>query len=68
MAHRLRDESAPRSYRLKEPLNPSVRGTGKQSERERKGATYSSLHRGEGTGHPPGHGRGGKATRSAHAD
>jgi len=64
VARRLRDETAERSYRLKEPLNPSVRGTGKQSEREKKGVTYSSLHRAEGSGHPPGHGRGGKASRS----
>ncbi len=45
--------------RLKEPVNPSVHGTGKQSERERKGEKRSSFHH-EGAGHPPGGGRGGK--------
>ena len=64
MGQRRRDENAPHSYRLKEPLNPSVRGTGKQSEREKKESTFTTLHRGEGAGHPPGHGRGGKASRS----
>ena len=64
MARRLRDTSAEHSYRLKEPVNPSVRGTGKQSGREKKGEEFTTLHRGEGTGHPPGHGRGGKASRS----
>ena len=64
MARRLKDESADHSYRLKEPVNPSVRGTGKQSEREKKEPEFTTLHRGEGAGHPPGHGRGGKASRS----
>jgi hypothetical protein len=63
MARRLKTEIVSPSYRLKTPLNPSARGTGKQSRREKKGVTYSSLHRAEGSGHPPGHGRGGKASR-----
>ncbi len=49
-----------RAERLKIPVSPSVRGTGKQSTRERKGMKRSSIHHGEGTGHPPGGGRGGK--------
>jgi hypothetical protein len=65
MAQRKKDKTASQSYRLKEPLNPSVRGTGKQSEREDKGteAEFTTRHFGEGAGHPPGHGRGGKADR-----
>ncbi len=49
--------------RLKIPLNPSVRGTGKQSGREKKGLKRPSIHHGEGTGHAPGGGRGGKSSR-----
>jgi len=63
MARRLRDQRTPPSYRLKEPLNPSVRGTGKQSLRENKGTKLPSMHHSEGAGHPPGYGRGGKASR-----
>lgn len=48
--------------RDKLPLNPSVRGTGKQSRRESKGAKRPSMRK-EGSGGPPGHGRGGKASR-----
>ncbi|HLH72598.1 MAG TPA: hypothetical protein VKX96_04885 [Chloroflexota bacterium] len=63
MAQRRRDENAPHSYRLKEPVSPSVRGTGKQSRREEKGMPFSTMHHGEGAGHPAGHGRGGKESR-----
>ncbi len=63
MARRLKDPNAPHSYRLKRPVNPSVRGTGKQSEREDKGFQSPAMHHQEGIGHPPGHGRGGKAAR-----
>jgi hypothetical protein len=63
MARRIKDKSADRSYRLKEPLNPSVRGTGKQSEREDKGPQLATHHHAEGEGQPGGHGRGGKADR-----
>ncbi|MBX6772999.1 MAG: hypothetical protein IRY83_14820 [Chloroflexi bacterium] len=63
MAQRLRQMGTGLTHRMKMPLNPGVRGTGKQSRREDKGTAWASLHRGEGTGHPPGHGRGGKTTR-----
>jgi len=49
-------------FRSKLPLNPSVRGTGKQSGRERKGTKRASLRK-EGSGNPGGHGRGGKSSR-----
>ncbi|MBI4320207.1 MAG: hypothetical protein HY675_17085 [Chloroflexi bacterium] len=52
-----------RFERLKAPVNPSVRGTGKQSTREDKGLKRPSIHHGEGAGHPPGGGRGGKSSR-----
>ncbi|MBI3980117.1 MAG: hypothetical protein HY331_18235 [Chloroflexi bacterium] len=46
--------------RLKEPVNPSVRGTGEQSGREAKGVKHAPS-RAEGAGHSPGGGgRGGK--------
>ncbi len=48
--------------RDKLPLNPSVRGTGKQSGRAAKGQKRASMRK-EGSGSPPGHGRGGKASR-----
>jgi hypothetical protein len=51
------------STRDKMPLNPSVRGTGKQSGRAAKGFKHPSLRK-EGNGTPAGHGRGGKASRS----
>ncbi|MBI2941309.1 MAG: hypothetical protein HYY04_12815 [Chloroflexi bacterium] len=65
MARRLK--AAPtglRDDRVKEPVNPSVRGTGKQSRRDEKGTAlkHAPLH-GEGSGHPAGYGRGGKASR-----
>ena len=64
MARRLRNQSTSPSFRLKDPVNPSVRGTGKQSLREKKGFKHPSLHHAEGAGHPPGYGgRGGKASR-----
>lgn len=56
------DEEQQETARDKVPLNPSVRGTGKQSGREAKGVKRASLRK-EGTGGPPGHGRGGKASR-----
>jgi hypothetical protein len=63
MARRIKDKSADHSPRLKEPVSPSVRGTGKQSEREDKGPRYSMGHHAEDNGNPGGHGRGGKASR-----
>jgi hypothetical protein len=45
--------------RTKVPINPSVRGTEEQAEREDKGVTEPS-YRHEGSGNPGGHGRGGK--------
>ncbi|MBI2865317.1 MAG: hypothetical protein HYX94_12230 [Chloroflexi bacterium] len=49
-----------RIERLKTPVNPSVRGTGEQSTRESKGTKRPSIYHGEGAGHAPGGGRGGK--------
>jgi hypothetical protein len=63
MARHPKSNSADRSHRFKEPVSPSVRGTGKQSEREDKGPQLSISHHASGTGHPSGHGRGGKADR-----
>lgn len=65
MANRIKDPRAPVSYRMKTPLNPSVRGTGKQSDRERKGEHSPAMHHQEGHNHPAGHGRGGKTSRGA---
>jgi len=48
--------------RTKVPINPSVRGTPEQSEREGKGDRHPSLRQ-EGSGNPGGHGRGGKRRR-----
>ncbi len=56
-----RDPGPAGRARHKEPLNPSVMGTPKQSGRVAKGAYVSS--KSEGSGTPPGHGRGGKASR-----
>lgn len=66
MARKSKAKHGGLSYRLKVPLNPSVRGTGKQSEREHKGTEeeFTTSHFGEGSGSPPGHGRGGKASRA----
>jgi hypothetical protein len=64
VGRRLKEEAESPSYRLKEPLNPSVRGTGKQSRREKKGFRLSSEGRREDAGNPGGHGRGGKTSRS----
>lgn len=49
--------------RMKPPVNPSVRGTAKQAERTEKGGRTGPTGRPEGRGHPPGGGRGGKASR-----
>ncbi len=58
-----KSEGPTREERLSVPVNPSVRGTGKQSSRERKGFKKPSMHQ-EGVGHPPGGGHGGKASRT----
>ncbi len=49
--------------RLKRPLNPSVLGTAKQADRKEKGGRIGHRRPAEGRGHPPGGGRGGKASR-----
>ncbi len=51
--------------RKKEPLNPSARGTLKQSRRGEKSPHHSELRHVEDAGNPGGHGRGGKASRGA---
>ncbi|MBI4495019.1 MAG: hypothetical protein HY690_19775 [Chloroflexi bacterium] len=53
----------PGQARLKKPLNPSVLGTAKQAHRTEKGGRVGMGRRSEGRGHPPGGGRGGKASR-----
>ncbi|MHB1415303.1 MAG: hypothetical protein ACYC1C_08625 [Chloroflexota bacterium] len=59
MTEKRTEEEGPRSGL---PLNPSVRGTGKQSGRNAKGGGKPN-YRKEGRGTPSGHGRGGKASR-----
>jgi hypothetical protein len=63
MARRIKDQSADHSPRLKEPVSPSVRGTGKQSKREDKTSLHAIGHGDKGNDNPGGHGRGGKASR-----
>lgn len=48
--------------RLKQPINPSVRGTREQSGHEDKGVGRPTTGQSEGTGQHRGGGRGGRVT------
>lgn len=54
-----REPTGAERARTKVPINPSVRGTTEQAEREGKGDKHPSFRQ-EGSGNPGGHGRGGK--------
>lgn len=48
--------------RLKQPVNPSVRGTTGQSGHENKGPAHSTTGQSEGSGQRRGGGRGGRTS------